>query len=642
MLKPASSFVIAALFVVSGCAQKEDTLELHAIHQPDYAVSDLPDDATFHVHDKIVVDFKDGTTQEQIDAEEAQWGVDLKLANDPESAESGLADATLTDEQEADEDTLLSEIRADPLVEAAEPEMRFEASFVPNDPDYGKQWNLQMINMPKAWEMSKGKSAVVAVLDTGIAYEDYEDFKQVPDLKGVKFVEGYDFVNNNKHANDDHGHGTHVAGTIAQATNNKEGVAGVAFEATLMPVKVLDQFGSGYTTGIADAIRWAADHGANVINMSLGGGGRSLVMENAVNYARKKGVTVVCAAGNGGRGVVEFPAAYPGSVAVVAVGPGGTKAPYSSWGKEADISAPGGDKSQGNEAGILQNTIDPKDNAKSIYAWYQGTSMATPHVAGIAALLVAAGAKNPDQVEKALFASAHPPKGTSGWSEQYGHGVVDAEAALKALKKMQAEGDDAVNVAARPETNEGAAIQAASSDDAVKASWSFPPINWQPLAWGAALLAFVLLTLGQRERPSFFGILLKPAFLIPFGLVCVGLFFLRWLLPASETSVMVSSPVTDIIEWLRKLVFGRGTTANPIVYSAAIPVVLSLFGIGAKSFRPVIGGVAIGFAAILGYSAWAAAPALAWLPFNFLAIPWLVVNALICLFVARAMIRKVA
>src|SRR6185503_11606345 len=201
--------------------------------------------------------------------------------------------------------------------------------FQPNDPQYGKQWNLPLINMPQAWEKSKGKGVVVAVLDTGIAYEDFEDFKIVPDLKGAKFAKGYDFVNDDEHANDDHGHGTHVAGTVAQATNNKEGVAGMAFEATLMPVKVLDHFGRGTSADIADAIRWAADNGANVINMSLGGGGYSSVMANAVAYARKKGVTVICAAGNGGAGRVEYPAAYPGAVAVAAVGPEGVKAPYS-------------------------------------------------------------------------------------------------------------------------------------------------------------------------------------------------------------------------------------------------------------------------------------------------------------------------
>src|SRR4029079_19745663 len=128
----------------------------------------------------------------------------------------------------------------------------------------------------------------------------------------------------------------------------------------------------------------------------------------------------------------------------------GTKAPYSSWGKELDVAAPGGDKSQGEEAGILQNTIDPKDPAKSIYAYYQGTSMATPHVAAVAALLYGAGAKNPDQVEKALFASAHPPQGQSGWTATYGHGVIDAAASILALKKLQAEGEGALVVSPRP------------------------------------------------------------------------------------------------------------------------------------------------------------------------------------------------
>jgi len=610
-------------------------------------VAARPDgDVGERVADAIVVDFKDGTTAEQIDAWESKWGVDLEL-NSVEGVDDGIALAVGVDDVEG----ALEQIRQDPNVESAEqlveyaiPETEADEAeaiptrgpapedsdgYQPNDPDWDKQWNLRQIHMPKAWQVSKGKGVVVAVLDTGIAYEDTDEFKQVPDLKGQKFVKGYDFVNDDDHANDDHGHGTHVAGTIAQATNNKEGVAGVAFEATLMPVKVLDHFGRGTSADIADAIRWAADHGANVINMSLGGGGYSQVMADAVAYARKKGVTVVCAAGNTGQGRVEYPAAYPGAVAVAAVGPEGLKAPYSSWGKQLDIAAPGGDKSKGEQRGILQNTISPQDPSKSVYAYYQGTSMATPHVAGVAALLIAAGAKTPDQVEKALFQGADRVGGQE-WSEQYGHGILNAEKALQALKNPK-------------EAAEPAAVAVAEApDQAVDAGWTTSAAtNWSPLFWAAGLLAVALLTLRGRARPGYLNVALKPTFLIPALLVTVGLFFLPWLGGSHGNAVLetVRSPIPD---WLNKIIFGRGKTANPLVYSALLPGLLALFGIKGKGFRPIVGGLAIGFAGVLAYSALAGAPALAWLPFTFLAIPWLVINAGLCLLVARAMLKKEA
>jgi serine protease len=425
-----------------------------------------------------------------------------------------------------------------------------------------------------------------------------------------------------------------VAGTIAQATNNGEGVAGVAFEAAIMPVKVLDHFGGGTSADIADAIRWAADHGANVINMSLGGGGRSAVMEKAVEYARKKGVVVVCAAGNGGRGIVEYPAAYPGSVAVAAVGPSGQRAPYSSWGKELDVAAPGGDKRQGEEAGIIQNTIDPKDVSQAVYASYQGTSMATPHVAGVAALLFAAGAKNPEQVEKALYASAHPPKGATGWTDQYGHGVIDAEAALQALKKLSG-----VNDVSELLPTEVQVAQQAEPEVMDVTAFSYGLLDWKPFAFAAAMLAFVLLTLGKKERPGYLNVFVSPGFLVPLALTTMGVFFVRWVAPASDLSTSITLPIPD---WLNKIIFGRGSLANPLVYSALIPTVLSLIAIKVKGMRQAVGGVALGFAGILGYTLWAKAPALSWLPFTFLAIPWLAVNALICLFVARAMLKREA
>lgn len=619
--------LIATLAVtLAACARDAAKDREVDLSRPSYVTADLPDDPAARVPGRIVVDFVDGTTKAEFDAIETDWGIDLEF----NSQEEGPQSAITVGAYEGDLDELLTKIRANPKVEAAEPLMEVKSSFVPNDPMYPAQWNLKLINMEKAWEISRGKGVVVAVLDTGIAWENHDDFVQVPDLGSQKFKSGWDFVNDDAHANDDHGHGTHVAGTIAQATNNGEGVAGVAFEATLMPVKVLDHFGSGNTADIADAIRWAADNGAQVINMSLGGGGRSAVMENAVTYARAKGVVVVCAAGNGGRGVVEYPAAYPGSFAVAAVGPDGLKAPYSSWGKELDIAAPGGNKSQGEAAGVVQNTIDPQDLSQAVYASYQGTSMATPHVAGVAALLIAAGAKTPDQVEKAIIISAKPAAGTRGWSDQYGHGLIDADGALKALKKARAAD---VNELLPPEAQ--LAIERPAVNDV--SVYSYRATNWAVFGWAAAFLAFVLLTLGRKERPGFLNVLVTPGFLVPMLLATVGAFFVQKFADPNAVTAAITLPLPD---WLNRIIFGRGATANPLVYSALLPGVLGLFAVKWKGLRPVVGGLAIGFAAILGYALWSHAPALAWLPFTFLAIPWLALNGIICLFIARAMLKK--
>ncbi|MBI3182022.1 MAG: S8 family serine peptidase [Myxococcales bacterium] len=616
-----------ALFAFASCttdkpaASDEPAADLT---RPEFTSADAYDDPAARIPGAIVVDFKDGTTKAQFDEWEKGWGVDLEFVSDQDT-EDGITVAVGVDEVEE----VLSQIRGHAEVEVAEPMMTFrvppdeaiseapgpfapapeEEGFTPNDPMYPQQWNLRLVDMPKAWKKSRGKGVVVAVLDTGIAYEDHDGFKQVPDLKAAKFAKGYDFVNKDSHPNDDHGHGTHVAGTIAQATDNKEGVAGVAFEATLMPVKVLNHFGSGTSADIADAIRWAADHGANVINMSLGGGGRSEVMERAVGYARKKDVVVVAAAGNTGHGQVEFPAAYPGAVAVAAIGPDRTRAPYSSWGKQLDLAAPGGDKRQGPEGGVLQNTIDPREPSKSVYAYYQGTSMATPHVAAGAALLFAAGAKNPDEVEKALYAGARAAPGQSGWNEHFGHGILNAQASLKALGSREL-----------PET--------------------FAEVSYGPLVWALGLLALVLVTLGRKERPGYLNILVRPSFLLPLVAATVGFFFVRWLFGASSglAGDAVDAASLPLPDW-QKIIFGRGKLANPLFYSALIPLACSFLAIKWRGVRPVIGGLALGFAGFLAYSVWAKAPALAYLPFTFLAIPWLVVNALACVFIARAMLK---
>ena len=563
----------------------------------------------------IVVDFQDGTTKEEFDAWEREWGVDLEF-NSAEGPRTGVTLAVGVDDVEA----ALERIRENPAVESAEPLTVYRlppgpadtgvqapprpgfrdepGGFIPNDPDFARQWNLAMIHMPQAWEHSRGKGVIIAVLDTGVAYEDRDDFHQVPDLRGTRFAKGYDFVNDDPHADDDHGHGTHVAGTLAQTTNNGEGVAGVAFEATLMPVKVLNHFGAGTSADIADAIRFAADNGAKVINLSLGGGWHSAAVASAVDFARKKGVTVVAAAGNGARAHVEFPAAYPGVIGVSAVDPEGKLAFYSSYGKEVDLAAPGGDKRAGDHGGILQNTVDPRDISRSIYAAYQGTSMATPHVAGVAALLYAAGAETPEQVEQALYAGARPVEGEAS-AERYGHGLLDAQGALAALGQQA------------------------------------PDLSWMPLGLGALLLAAVLLTLGRRERPGYLNILLRPTFLLPLLLATVGVFFLRGQVGGDTVSAL-TLPIPD---WQR-IIFGRGKLANPLFYSALLPFVVSLVAIKVRWLRPVVGGLALGFAGFLAYAAWSRAPGLAYMPFAFLAVPWLVLNTLFCALIARAMLKK--
>lgn len=546
---------------------------------------------------EIVVDFRDGTSKAQYDESEKRWGIDVEF-NSVVGEEDGI---TVGRVDPARRDGLLAEIRKDPSVERAEPLFRYRASFVPNDPQFKAQWNFEQIGLREAWDVSQGAGVTIAVLDTGIAYEDHGEFRAVPDLRGVRFAQGYDFVNHDEHANDDHGHGTHVAGTLAQATDNREGVAGVAFKAILMPLKVLDQNGSGRSADIADAIRWAADHGARVLNLSLGGGGRSEVMEAAVAYARKKGAVVVCAAGNGARGQVEYPAAYPGAIAVSAVGPTGELASYSSFGKELDLAAPGGDQGlRGrDEDGVLQNTIDPRDPSRSVYAFFNGTSMATPHVAGAAALLFAAGAGSPDEVERALFEGADHAR-SGDWNDRYGHGLLNVAGSLQALGR------------------------------APGGPW------WNKLVMLA--FAFALWLLTRISLPRSVRRALRPGLgtLGALALAALGFFFLPWLGLGQVRGLAVL--VRPIPEW-GNAVFG-GAAANPLFFSALLPLLLSMVGYRSPPLRGILAGLAVGFAAVLLARAFSGSAAVALLPPGLASILWLAVNAVFLLFLARAAMKS--
>ncbi len=346
-------------------------------------------------------------------------------------------------------DAWVTWLTAQPGVAWAEPDYLAHTTATPNDPLFAPyQWNFfdqgQLsngvasnygVNGVTAWNTSTGAGVIVAVVDTGIAYETYGGFAQAPDLAGASFVSPYNFVANTTHANDDNGHGTHVAGTVRQATNNNLGVAGLAYNCTLMPVKVLNSAGSGSHTAIANGIRWAADHGAKVISMSLGGSTGSTTLSSAVTYAWGMGCVICAATGNTGRSGVSYPARYTECIAVGATRFDGKRAGYSTYGTGIDVVAPGGDTSvdqngDGYGDGILQQTFATGTPTTFGYYFFQGTSMATPHVAAIAAMVAAnKPAYTNAQIRSAIESSCRD-LGTAGYDTRFGYGLVNAAAAL--------------------------------------------------------------------------------------------------------------------------------------------------------------------------------------------------------------------
>jgi subtilisin family serine protease len=278
------------------------------------------------------------------------------------------------------------------------------------DPGRAQQWGLDALGVAAAWTVTRGADVIVAVVDTGVA--------AAPDLEG-RLLAGWNVIDGSADAADDNGHGTHVAGTIAEVEGNGVAEAGVAPEASILPVKVLDAQGTGSDADVAAGIVWAADHGARVVNLSLGGDEASTVLADAVVYARGRGVLIIAAAGNDG-GAVGVPARLSGVLAVGAVDSALVRAPFSAGGRTLDLVAPG--------VGIVQQTLDGGggfgDRSLS------GTSMATPHVAGVAALVLAAGgATTPTGLARVLARTALD-LGVPGKDAAYGAGLVRADVAL--------------------------------------------------------------------------------------------------------------------------------------------------------------------------------------------------------------------
>jgi serine protease len=335
----------------------------------------------------------------------------------------------------------LAVYRASPLVEYAEQDAYAYTQATPNDTYYGRQWHYPKIGLPAAWDVTTGGPVIVAVVDSGIRFDH-------PDLAGVT-VPGYDFLDNDLDPTDpgcpaqpaQPSHGTHVAGTIAAVTNNGTGVAGVTWGGTsavkIMPIRVGGEIsgtcGVVLMSLVANGIVYAADQGAKVINLSLGTYVDLQVVRDAVNYAVSRGVTLVAAAGNDNTGTVAFPAGYPGVIAVTATACNDQRASYSNYGSHIWIAAPGGDvpdcDGDGYPDWILSTWWSP--SAGNTYWYLQGTSMATPHVAGVAALLISRGITTPDAIRNRLRDTA-VDLGARGWDPYFGYGLVNAATAVGA------------------------------------------------------------------------------------------------------------------------------------------------------------------------------------------------------------------
>ncbi|MFJ4364950.1 S8 family serine peptidase [Streptomyces chartreusis] len=362
---------------------------------------------------------------------------------------------------------VVAEYRADPQVAYVVPDRLNKPLATPNDTEYAKQWDLfettAGMNVPGAWDVATGSGVTVAVIDTG--YVTHSDL-------GANIVAGYDFISDATVGNDGNGrdsnpadpgdwtaanecasgdpaygsswHGTHVAGTIAAVTNNGKGVAGIAYGAKVSPLRVLGKCG-GYDSDIIDAITWASGgtvsgvpanaNVAKVINMSLGGGGAcSTATQSAINAAVNRGTTVVVAAGNSNANASGYsPAGCANVISVAAADRQGNRSYYSNYGSVVDIAAPGGETNSVAANGIL-STLNSGAQGPSAenYDYYQGTSMAAPHVAGLAALMKSANpALTPAQIESAIKTNSRALPGTC--SGGCGAGLADAAKTVQAV-----------------------------------------------------------------------------------------------------------------------------------------------------------------------------------------------------------------
>ena len=436
-----------------------------------------------YVPGEVLVKFKDGVTTA------GQQRALMALRSGPDVSElRWVGDvAVFTDQRELDATILAAQLSAQPEIAYAEPNYLLRKMSTPNDPSFAlRQWNFSAIDLPRAWDVNAGSNAsvIIAVVDFGITNVNQSftfptwdggairsvsvPFAINPDLQASRLVSGRDFTFWNGPVLDMDSHGTHVSGTIGEDTNNGLAEAGIAYHARIMPVKVCLGYwdlqftlsASGFrgfvpqnvagcdTATVAQGIRYAADNGAKVINISLGGPGASLTQRDALSYAVGRGAFIAIAMGNEflDGNPTDYPAAYArdidGVMSVGAVGRTLKRAYYSNTGAHLEISAPGGDDSDGAAGELWQATISPLDSdSRTIFfprfdryveKAEEGTSMASPHVAGIAALIMSQGVTNPAAVEALIKATARD-LGAPGRDDLYGYGLIQPRVALRGV-----------------------------------------------------------------------------------------------------------------------------------------------------------------------------------------------------------------
>jgi thermitase len=407
-------FIAAAVLITSSVVSEVNAANLAVASQSNNSSASVKGLANrvekAPAQDHILVKFKDNVGQ----AKKAEVLAKHGLSEKSEIKQIGVKIINInTDENTAEE--VIQRLISEKDVEFAEVDGALQAGAVPNDPYYSSQWHLSNISLPPAWDVSSGSpSVIVAVIDSGVDMSH-------PDLT-TKLVSGWNFLNGTSNTQDSGalgGHGTAVSGTVGAATDNSNGVAGVGWNVSIMPLLVLSSSNYASWSNVASAITYAADHGAKVINISIYGSSYSSTMQSAVNYAWNKGLVIFACAGNEANNILQYPAALQNVIAVSASNSGNTLEGFSSYGDYVDFAAPG--------SGITTTYLG------SSYAAWSGTSFSSPITAGVAALLFSAKPTLSNSQVVNMLVSTADDLGTPGWDQYYGHGKVNAAKAIAAL-----------------------------------------------------------------------------------------------------------------------------------------------------------------------------------------------------------------